>query len=103
MSAAVTGEAHDTLRDELAEAGARAWVGLVSEEEHGLPVDANIAGERLRDALLPVVLRYADAQVAAERERIAAAIEADGLHFPPHRTNDPAWLAARIARAGGQP
>jgi hypothetical protein len=57
----VTGGAHDTLRDELA----RVLGPRGETDEHLLPWDDV-------DLLLPVVLRYADAQVAAERERIAA-------------------------------
>jgi hypothetical protein len=58
----VTGGAHDTLRDEFA----ATLYDYLEEESAGY----------VADRLLPVVRRYADAQVAAERERIAAAIEA---------------------------
>jgi hypothetical protein len=51
----VTGGAHDTLRDELADFFYDATT----------PRDE----DALADAVLPVVLRFADAQVAAERER----------------------------------
>jgi hypothetical protein len=50
--------AADTLRDELAEA-------IEKFAGHWLTKGDNIA---LAEAVLPVVLRYADAQVAAERE-----------------------------------
>jgi hypothetical protein len=53
-------------------------------------------------AVLPVVLRYADAQVAAERERIAAEIEV--VLVPEKRRQAYHYVtatkrAARIARA----
>jgi hypothetical protein len=56
----VTGGPHDALRDELTE-------GLLFHRASWSPT-------RVADALLPVVLRYADVQVAAERERIAGSI-----------------------------
>jgi hypothetical protein len=65
----------DALRDELAEASALAWRSLESERSQGFPVDDNIAGERYGVAVLPVVRRYADAQVTAERERLAETID----------------------------
>ncbi|MGH9252821.1 MAG: hypothetical protein ACRD0W_25400, partial [Acidimicrobiales bacterium] len=56
------------------------------------------------EVLLPVVVAYADAQVAAERERIAAAIWAT-IPLPGRDTDvearayrDAARIAARIAR-----
>jgi hypothetical protein len=65
----------DTLRDELAEAiYQRRLQG--SKVEPGpllLKVLRNETFE-FADAALPVVRRYADAQVAAERERIAASL-----------------------------
>jgi hypothetical protein len=54
----VTGGAHDTLRDELAEA-------LADYDQNEYPT-ASYGYQA--DALLPVVRRFADAQVAAERE-----------------------------------
>jgi hypothetical protein len=50
----VTGEAHDQLRDELADF---LYDATTPRDE-----------DALADALVPVVLRYADAQVAAERK-----------------------------------
>jgi hypothetical protein len=63
----VTGGAHDTLRDELFDTIER----RVETNEYGVS-DWPTSGWLLTDAVLPVVLRYADAQVAAERERLAA-------------------------------
>jgi hypothetical protein len=88
----------DTLRDELAEALYRQANPIMA-----VAWDDPDWGHRWRakvEVLLPVVRRYADAQVAAERERIAAAIMAvpdltDACEF---------WMrdkAASIAR--GQP
>jgi hypothetical protein len=54
----VTGGAHDTLRDQL--------VDFLYDATTPRDEDA------LADALVPVVLQFADAQVAAERERIIA-------------------------------
>jgi hypothetical protein len=62
----------------------------------------NEVKRRVTAGALPVALRYADAQVAAERERIAAAIEAENCYGDP--VCEAAYFhAARIARAGGQP
>jgi hypothetical protein len=57
---------HDTLRDELAKALGQAralGLGAITEAE---------ACNYMAEAVFPVVRRYADAQVATERERIAA-------------------------------
>jgi hypothetical protein len=62
--AAVTGGSHDTLRHELAEALADYDQNEYSTASYGYQADA----------MLPVVLRFADVQVAAERERLAAAL-----------------------------
>jgi hypothetical protein len=68
-------KAHDTLRDDLAEALAEL---MTKQRTHGavymggehnpLPSEMQAARLFIRD----VVLQYADAQVAAERQRIAA-------------------------------
>jgi hypothetical protein len=60
-------QAHDTLRDELHRVLWHVW-------QNPSERPADYAAE-WTDAVLPVVLRYADAQVAAERERLATAVE----------------------------
>jgi hypothetical protein len=50
------------------------------------------------DVLLPVVLRFADAQVAAEREAIAAAIEERTVRLRNEGVVGAYYHAARIAR-----
>ena len=73
----MTGGAHDTLRDQLAKA---MWTG-----DHTTPWTLDGAEaenwrnayRQIADALLPVVRRFAAERVAAERERIAADIEAE--------------------------
>jgi hypothetical protein len=101
----VTGEAHDTLRDELLRAIARADQFLPADGSGDDDYDWAHTAEMMYglsvDGALPVVRRYADAQVAAERERIAADIQAMPtyhMHATPTEVRD---LAARIAR--GQP
>jgi hypothetical protein len=96
-----------TLHDELAEVRKQlaplihsVWCHCPEVSGHGpgyyLPTDLEDA-----DALLPVVRRWAADQVAAERERIAAAIEAEiGPLWHP-RDRRAFEVAARIAR--GQP
>ena len=66
----MTGGAHDTLRDEQR---------LLDEMDEAI-LDQVATGHlpaRPMEVILPAVRRYAAAQVAAERERIAAAIEAE--------------------------
>jgi hypothetical protein len=103
----VTGGAHDTLSDELANSLRRAMYDLPMDE---LAADEQRAILDLADALLPDWRRFADAQVAAERERIAAAIDQDFRDkafltqevFDYWRgRRDACHVAARIAR--GQP
>jgi hypothetical protein len=57
----VTGGAHDTLRDDLAEA-------LTPLAEAVTPIVDDDELAEVVWAVLPVVLRFADAQVAADRE-----------------------------------
>jgi hypothetical protein len=101
----MTARPHDTLRDDLAEALAEL---MAKQRTHGavymggehnpLPSEMQAARLFVRDVVLP----HTDAQVAAERERIAAAIEAELLEGDP-------WPSERRLRsrainiARGQP
>jgi hypothetical protein len=73
----VTGGAHDTLRDELAralhDAGCHCAATSAHLEEGGFLEDA--------DDVLPVVLRYADTQVAAERAAVKKAIDQEERYW----------------------
>jgi hypothetical protein len=99
----VTGGAHDTLRDDLAEALWRHWADADNEHEADwsiVPDDEKHTWRGYAD----VALRYADAQVAADRERIAAEIEAC---IPRERDRDGGGLTALLLHlasiARGQP
>jgi hypothetical protein len=105
----------DTLRDDLAEALWRHWADADNEHDADWSIVSDDEKHTWR-GYADVALRFTDAQVAAERERIAAAIksaadaaEAERREPRPHRRG--AWAAmqftaglieaARIAR--GQP
>jgi hypothetical protein len=81
----MTDQAHDTLGGELADA-------LREELDWLTPMQIRSALE----TVLPVVLRYADAQVAAERERIDADIRAAAARYV--HGDRFAEVAARIVR-----
>ena len=95
----MTGE----LRDELAEALGRCICPPPIPGENpydSMQIDCPLHGTSAfrADAVLPVVVRFADAQVAAERERIAAAIEMARLPGLGGQRRADADEAAAIAR-----
>jgi hypothetical protein len=109
----VTGGAHDTLRDELAEALWRHWADADNEHDADWSIVPDDEKHTWR-GYAEVAVRFADAQVAAERARIAADTEsAIGWAFvgvlvetvegelTVKSAKELAAIAARIAR--GQP
>jgi hypothetical protein len=74
----VTGGAHDTLRDELAEALWRLWADADNEHDADWSIVPDDEKHTWR-GYAEVALRYADTQVAAERERLAADLRICGL------------------------
>jgi hypothetical protein len=100
----VTGGAHDTLRDELLQAALDTAL-IQSEYPDRWLAPTPTEAVRIVDTVLPVVRRYADAQAAAERDRIATAIETASISSTSYADTQLTAAvmreAARIAR--GQP